>query len=102
VAVFCFYINGVMMALTSASTLQNALDQYNNNLIWEGDPTAARNQLEAIRWLMANRPVMSQSEQIRVDWGSLATAERELSDYVRRVSSSSRRAGFTRAVPRRI
>ena len=44
------------MALTSSSTQANALAQYNNNLDWEGDITKATDALEAVRWLLVNRP----------------------------------------------
>jgi len=44
------------MALTSTSTVADALAQYNNNLNWEADATTAQNALEAVRFLLANRP----------------------------------------------
>ena len=43
------------MALTSASTISNAIDQYSNNLSWEGDATKAAAALEAIRFLLVRR-----------------------------------------------
>ena len=44
------------MALSSSSTVADALAQYNDNLDWDGDATKAAAALAAIRFLQANRP----------------------------------------------
>jgi len=43
------------MALTSASTISDAIDQYSDNLSWEGDATKAAAALAAIRFLLVRR-----------------------------------------------
>jgi hypothetical protein len=45
------------MALDSTSKLADAIAQYKDNLLWEGDVTKARNALEAIRFIRMTRPV---------------------------------------------
>ena len=53
------------MALTSSSTLTDALAQYNDSLSWEGNATKAPLALEAVRWLLANRA------QVAADGGTM-------------------------------
>ena len=84
------------MSLTSASTIADALNQYNNNLSWEGDITRAANALEAVRYILANRPKMIASEERNVNYDSLAQEKEKLEAYVARSSSAVGRAGFTR------
>jgi len=78
--------------------LQDALNQYNDNLVWEGDITKARLALEAIRWLLVNRPMSAESGDEKINWTSLEAKVEELSDYIRRFGV--RRSNFVRAVPR--
>lgn len=50
------FLLGAVMALTSSSTLSDALDQYKDNLrYWQSADTAA-NLLEAVMYLLACRP----------------------------------------------
>ena len=59
------------MVLSSASTLEDALDQYSDNLLWEGNATKALNALEAIRWLLINRSKVQEKDGIKRDFESL-------------------------------
>ena len=43
------------MALTSASSISDAINQYSDNLSWEGDAAKATLALEAIRFLLVRR-----------------------------------------------
>lgn len=45
------------MSLDSSSTLQNAVDQYLDNLAWDNNVAKARLALEAIRFIEATRPI---------------------------------------------
>lgn len=48
------------MALTSATTLDGALDQLNNSLAYEeGGLVMARDYRDSLRWLLGNRALMS-------------------------------------------
>ena len=84
------------MTLTSSSTIADALNQYNNNLSWEGDITKATNALEAVRYILANRPKMIASGERNVNFDSFASEKEKLEGYVGRASSAVSRAGFTR------
>jgi len=84
------------MSLTSASTIADALGQYNNNLSWEGDITRATNALEAVRYILANRPKMIASGERNVNYDSLVSEKEKLEDYVGRAGSVVNRATFTR------
>ena len=84
------------MSLTSASTIADAIGQYNNNLSWEGDITKSTNALEAVRYILANRPKMIASGERNINFDSLASEKEKLEAYVARASSSVSRAPFTR------
>jgi hypothetical protein len=86
------------LALTSTSTLTNALGQLNDNLSWDGDITKATNALEAVRWLLFNRPE-SQGDSVRSwSYARLEEMESQLSAYIDKVgtTSSSIRSSFVR------
>lgn len=73
------------MALTSASTQADALAQYNDNLLWEGDLTKAQNLLEAVRWLIGNRAwevEEASGRRHKLDQERLGDMEKELSSFV--------------------
>ena len=74
--------DSLCMALTSASTLTNALAQYNDNLLWDGDVTKARLALEAIRWLLANRPAQTTREGVGINYADLAEEKKKLQQIV--------------------
>jgi hypothetical protein len=88
------------MALTSASTFKNALDQYLDNLAWEGDVTKARAALEAIRYIQVRRPLTNTSADGRsVDYESLFRQQQAIEEYLRVADTTNRpRCSFTRAV----
>jgi len=71
------------MALTSASTLQNALDQYKNNLSWDGDLTKARDALEAIRFIEMCRPqIMARPDAGSYNFASLERQARLIEAFL--------------------
>lgn len=93
---FGIYRRQHSMALTSSSTVADALAQYNNNLSWEGDVTKAADALEAVRYLLVNRPKMIASNNRNIDFESLAAEKQQLEQYVGRAGSSVNRCSFTR------
>ncbi len=56
------------MALTSSSTLTDALAQYNDNLSWDGNVTKARLALEALRFIRINRPQATGRESVSISY----------------------------------
>ena len=90
------------MSLTSSSTAADALDQYNDNLLWDGDSTKASNALEAIRWLLVNRPKLSELNGDSVDFESLLQEKERLEAYVTLTARRSSRARFTRGAFNRV
>ncbi|HUX16780.1 MAG TPA: hypothetical protein VMW52_09935 [Phycisphaerae bacterium] len=86
------------MSLSSASTLTDALGQYNDNLSWENDPTKAAAALEAIRWLLANRPASTASAGVSINYSNLADEKKLLEAYLAG-AGSTRRTSFVRGVP---
>ena len=84
------------MSLTSASTLTDAINQYNDNLSWEGNITKATNALEAARYILANRPKVIASGEKNVNFESLLTEKDKLETFVSKFSSSVNRCRFTR------
>ena len=83
------------MSLTSSSTVQDALDQWNDNLIWEGDSSKAQLALEAGRFLLANRPVSHSHQGTTINFSTIEGTISKIEASLR--SSSSTRAIFTRA-----
>jgi hypothetical protein len=84
------------MALTSSSTVDDALAQYNNNLSWEGDVTKAAAALEAIRFLFINRPYIISTENRSINFESLNEEKLRLQEFIGRAGSGINRASFTR------
>ena len=84
------------MSLTSSSTLTDALAQYNDNLLWEGDITKAQNALEAVRFILATRPQQIASGQKTINFESLKNEKARLEAYVGRAGSNVNRSAFTR------
>jgi hypothetical protein len=83
------------MALT---TLSGALTQYNTNLVWEGDPTKAVLFLEAVRWLIGNRPMSNTMNSASTSLADLRDQEKRAADYVARcgTTATARRCSWTR------
>ncbi len=92
------------MGLTGTSTLADALAQYNNNLSWEGDSAKAIAALEAVRWLLINRPQSGAGGDKRMDFASLEKEKEKLEAFVSvaGTTAASRRASFVRATARPI
>jgi len=83
------------MSLTSSSTISEALAQYNDNLLWEGDTTKAQNCLEAIRFILANRPSRWSSDSESMDYESLKEQEREIKNYLSISTNAISKTSFT-------
>jgi len=83
------------VALDENSTLQDALDQLNANLLWEGSPSKAALALEAVRWLIFNRARGMADGSTRLDYEELKEMEKKLASYVAS-TDTGRRAAFTR------
>lgn len=84
------------MALDSSSTLDDALAQYNDNLSWEGDITAATDALAAIRWIFLNRPQIIATNNRSINFESLASEKRKLESFVSVSGANVSRSSFTR------
>ena len=84
------------MALTSSSTLNDALAQYNDNLSWDGDISKATLALEAVRWILVNRPKIIATNDRNVNFESLYSERDKLEAYVQNFSSGASRCSFTR------
>jgi len=83
------------MPLTSASTRADAIAQYNDNLDWEGSAAKAGLALEAVRWLLVNRPQSLSRNDRTSNYESLIDEKRRLEEYVVIHGSSVKRAPFT-------
>jgi hypothetical protein len=84
------------MSLTSSSSLSDAIGQLNNNLLWEGDSTKAQNALEAIRFILANRPLRIAEESQSMDYESLKDQAQKIEDYLGSSTTTVERTSFTR------
>ena len=83
------------MSLSSSSTMQDAKDQYNDNLLWEGDTTKASNCLEAIRYILANRPIRVASDTESMDYESLKDQAKNIKDYLGSATTTINKTSFT-------
>lgn len=83
------------MSLTSASTRADAIAQYNDNLNWEGSAAKAALALEAVRFLLINRPQSLSESNRSLSYESLLDEKRRLEEYVLIHGSSVNRAPFT-------
>lgn len=88
------------MALTSKSTINEALDQFNENLVWEGNGTKANLALEAVRFLLINRAQSYSIQGRSISRESLLEAEEKLSKFVNDFVNSNRQR-FVIARPKR-
>lgn len=84
------------MSLTSASTITDALDQYKNNLNWEGSVSAAQNALEAVRFILAVRPKVIAAGDQNINFESLQQEKERLEAFVGKLGSGVNRSSFTR------
>jgi hypothetical protein len=67
------------MALAS---IQAALDQYNANLSWQLSASAAQAALEAVRYLLMNRPQKQADQGSELNYESLAIESRKLETFL--------------------
>lgn len=84
------------MALDSSSKRQDAIDQYNDNLSWEGNPAKATLALEAVRFLEVNRPTQFTKDQGSFTYAELQQTKAKLEAFVSRSGSAVKRVLFTR------
>jgi len=84
------------VSLSSSSTLDDALAQYNNNLAWDGDIAKASAALEAVRWILVNRPKIVSTNDRNINFESLYNERDRLEPFVQNFSSNVNRAAFTR------
>lgn len=84
------------MSLTSSSTLADAINQYNDNLSWEGNTTKAGLALEAVRFILANRPKVIATNDRNINYETLLGEKEKLETFVGKFSSSVNRCSFTR------
>lgn len=82
------------MALTSSSTLSDALNQYKNNLrYWESASTAS-NLLEAVMYLLACKPETIAAADQSVSFTSLETLRSKLEPLVSATAATRNRTSF--------
>lgn len=84
------------MALSSSSTLSDALAQYDDNLSWEGDAAKAVLFLAAIRWLLVHRPQSNSIQGRTVNYNALETQKAEVAEYVATHGAGVNRVSFVR------
>lgn len=89
------------MALTSTSTLADAIAQYRDNLLWEGDVTKARAALEAARFLLLSRGTrIAYSDGSAIDYESLQGTVAAITAYLNTHDTTNRPStSFVRARP---
>ncbi len=87
------------MSLTSSSTRVEALAQYNDNLAWEGNATKAGLALEAVRWLLVNRPTKVSRGNRSSDYESLLAEKSKLESFIEVGGNSVNRSQFVRGLP---
>lgn len=84
------------MSLTHDSTIKDALNQYNDNLSWEGSVTKAQSALEAVRYILANRPKIIASGERNVSFDILQSEKEKLETFVGKFGGNVNRSRFTR------
>ena len=84
------------MALSSSSTLADALAQYDDNLSWEGDVTKATLFLEAIRYILAHRPQTSSIQGRSLSYTALEVEKVAVQEFVQKFGGNVKRASFVR------
>lgn len=84
------------MALTSSSTLADALADYDDNMSWEGDAVKAVLFLAALRWLLVHRPMSTSIQGRSLNYNALETQKAEVAAYVATHGASVNRSSFVR------
>jgi hypothetical protein len=80
------------------ATLSDAMTQLNANLNYEDSAASAKLALEAVRYILANRPAMTGGAGVTTNFASLEKLEERIAAAVR--TSSTRRCSFTRGTLR--
>ncbi|HAL44843.1 MAG TPA: hypothetical protein DCP47_02840 [Phycisphaerales bacterium] len=78
------------MAITSTSTMAEVLAQYNDNLSWDGDAAKAALALEAVRWLLVNRPAEFAINNHSTKYSMLEAEKKRLEEFISISSSTAR------------
>ena len=84
------------MALSSSSTLSDALAQYDDNMSWEGDAAKAVLFLAAIRWLLVHRPQTNSIQGRNISYNALESQKAEVAAYVAKHGAGVNRSPFVR------
>lgn len=84
------------MALTSSSTLSDALSQYNDNLRWWESETKATNLLEAVYFMLAQKPATLATAGCSATFADLQDLKAKLEAKVLNTASTAQRASFVR------
>ena len=84
----------------SLSTISGAIEQYNENCLWEDDQTKARACLESIRYLLINRPRQFDDQSKVMTFSSLAEEKKRIETFLDIQSAADGEAPFVRAKPR--
>ncbi len=84
------------MALSSSSTLSDALAQYDDNLSWEGDAAKAVLFLAAIRWLLVHRPQSTSIQGRSINYNAIERQEAKVAEYVATHGANVNRVSFVR------
>lgn len=82
------------MALTSASTLADALNQYKNNLRWWESAAKAAACLEAVMYLLACKPETIAAADQSVSFTSLERLREKLEPVVEATAGTRNRTSF--------
>jgi hypothetical protein len=94
-AAFFIPWKGLEMSLTSASSITDAIAQYNDNLLWEGDATKSRSCLEAIRFILGNRAARMASDGESLDYESMKDQAQKIEGYLAGSTTTVQRTSFT-------
>ena len=89
------------MALTSSSTYADAVAQYNDNLLWDGDVTKAKAALESVRWIIINRHKITKTDHREVEFeiNAMMDEKKRIETYLDGADTTSRpRSSFVRGV----
>ena len=87
------------MALTSASTLTNALNQYKDNLAYWESAAKASNLLEAVLYLLACKPQTLAAADQTVTFASLEALRTRLEPIVTATATTRTRCSFVKGRP---
>ena len=62
--------------------VDDALNFYNANLDWDEDPVKARHALNAIRYLLINRPINSTLSSVSLSFADLQNEKTKIESYL--------------------